>query len=136
MPFVYSTMTADNIYGDYVPHQESGGASILRGGVLIRGGANVAELNTIINGHNMTPVGRKTEVTQEQLEFLKKDPTFITQMNAGFLKIVERDVKVEKVVADEMEKADASAPITEADYKDDGKGRVGRMVKPKLGKPE
>lgn len=135
MPLVYSTMTGDNVYAEYEPPSESGGANVMKRGILIRGGANVAELNTIINGHNMTPVGRKNEVTQDELEFLLKEPTFQTQMKAGFLKIVERDIKVEKAVED-MEKKDASAPITESDYKDDGKGRMGRMVKPKLGKPE
>jgi hypothetical protein len=55
-----------------------------------------------------------TKVTTEQLEALKRNAVFMLHHNNGFIRWEATKHDVERVVVD-MERADASAPDTEAD---------------------
>ena len=94
--YVYSTLTASVNY------------STNAGPVLIAGGANVP------NQYMQTSAGVVTKVTGEQLEALKRNAVFMTHHTNGFIRWETTKHEVEKVVVD-MERADASAPDTEAD---------------------
>lgn len=109
MPFVYSTLTAGNTYVDY--HATVNGVPTAVRSVAIAGGTNVP------NKHLVTPMGVVTEVTDDELEFLEKDPGFIFHREKGFLKVQKTKANPEKVAAD-METRDASAPAVPQDFKD------------------
>lgn len=94
--YVYSTLTASVNY------------TTDAGDVLIAGGANVP------NKYMLTSAGVVTSVTTEQLSALKKLPLFQLHHENGFIRWESKKHDVEKVVVD-MERADASAPDTEAD---------------------
>lgn len=81
--------------------------------ITIKGGANVADKRTIL-----TPRGVSTEVTDEQVEMLKKHPIFREHLKGGYVTIVETKYREEaEKVVDDMAKKDGSAPKTPADYK-------------------
>lgn len=94
--YVYSTLTASVCYETHA------------GPVLIAGGANVP------NQYMQTSAGVVTKVTSEQLDALRKLPLFNLHKDNGFIRWENTKHDVEKVVVD-MERADASAPDTEAD---------------------
>ena len=94
--YVYSTLTAGVNYGTEA------------GAVHIAGGANVP------NKYMLTSAGVVTSVTADQLEALKRNRVFMLHHNNGFIRWEAKKHDVEKVVVD-MERADASAPDTEAD---------------------
>lgn len=95
--YVYSTLTASV---NYMISEEAS--------VLIAGGANVP------NKYMLTSAGVVTPVTSEQLDALKKLPLFQLHHQNGFIRWEAKKHDIEKVVVD-MERADASAPDTEAD---------------------
>ena len=94
--YVYSTLTASVCY------QTDAGP------VTIMGGANVP------NEFMQTSAGVVTKVSTEQLDALKKVAVFQLHHQNGFIRWESTKHDVEKVVVD-MERADASAPDTEAD---------------------
>jgi hypothetical protein len=115
--FVYSTLTADNLYGPYKP----GGADlpIREGMVLIKGGANVAGPSK----HLVTPLGVVTEITHEQLALLRADVTFLAHERNGFITVSENKTDADHVAAD-MEGRDESAPMTPEDVAPEDVDRV------------
>lgn len=108
MPYVYSTLTADNQYRLY----DDGGADmkVPRQNIVIKGGTGVA------NDRLVTPLGVVTQVTAEEADALKKHPVFQEHLKNGFVVIQAKQVEPEKVAAD-MDTADKSAPLNPARYK-------------------
>ena len=109
MPYVVSTMSNDQRYTDWdIPNLE--GSKVARpaqarASVLIKGKANVITKNLI------TPEGVITQVSDEQLEVLKRVKLFQTHVDNGSLKIMGREVAPEKAVRD-MRDRDESAPLS------------------------
>lgn len=118
MPFVISTATNDAYYPEYAP----GGADlpVIKRKVLIKGGANRG------GKHLHTPHGVATEVSEDDLEFLKAHPAFKRHVEKGFLTVVEskKEPEADKVALD-MTPKDASAPRTPDDYPQEKKPVVG-----------
>ena len=107
MPYVYSTLTADNQYTAY--SKGGDGQPLAERAVLIKGGSNVADPNTLL-----TPYGVPTKVTDDELEFLETIPAFRQHRDAGFLAVSKDKVEAEVVAAD-MTLRDGSAPLTPED---------------------
>lgn len=106
---VFSTLANDQRYANYVSNPE--GAPIVTGEVLIKGGAGVA------NDRFITPMGVHTEISEEQLAELEKNPVFIKHKKNGFVTVQQRRADPEKVATD-MNAKDLSRPFTPADYLD------------------
>lgn len=106
--YVYSTLSSNQAYTLY----QTGGADlpVALPPVLIKGGAGIA------NSHLVTPDGVVTEITDEQLAYLRQDPCFLHHEKHGFIKVSAAKVDVEKVVAD-MERRDQSAPVVPPELK-------------------
>ncbi len=101
--YVYSTLAASVNYTVY--QKQANDMQVPVANVLIQGGAGVADSNFV------TPQGVVTVITNEQLEILKKVPLFNDHVKAGHIKVQERKVDVEAIVAD-MNRMDPSAPKT------------------------
>ena len=88
--YVYSTVTASIAYkiGDKA--------------IIIKGGANVTDK------HMWTPKGVATEVTREELEELRKIPSFASREKDGYFSTSQFEKNANKV-ADGMAGADKSA---------------------------
>lgn len=75
--------------------------------ILINGAANVVDHFTL-----RTPTGAVTEVSDEDLELLKKNPAFQRHVARGFMKVVgESELNTE-----DMQAKDNSAQLLDADY--------------------
>ena len=103
--FIYSTLTADQLYTAWTTPPK-GGMAAIKHQVRVKGGANVA------NNHKVTPRGVRTEVTREDMEILKDLHVFQQHMKNGFITIREEKIDPEVAVAAEMEQKDKSAPFT------------------------
>ena len=88
--YVYSTVTASIAYtvGDKT--------------IVIKGGANVADK------HLWTPKGVATKVTREELEELRKIPSFASREESGYFSTSQFEKNPDKV-ANDMAGADGSA---------------------------
>lgn len=106
--YVYSTLTADNEYADWVKTGDREQQMVKRS-VLIKGGHGVMNKNFI------TPLGVVTEVTDEELEFLLTCDAFKLHMKNDFIKVDKKKQETEKVAAD-MKRRDQSSPIVPSDY--------------------
>jgi len=104
MPHIYSTISTDMIYANYV---ENSNADIptIRAQVLIKGGANVANKNII------TVSGVRTTVTDAEMKELHMNPVFKQHLANGFVKIEKTKADVKKVVKG-MTPEDSSSPLT------------------------
>ena len=115
--FIYSTLSSNIYYPTYRvranPNQAT--PNKVKSGVLLYGGANVANKNFV------TPEGVVTEVSDEQLEELMNNEAFNRHLKRGFFSIQKKEVKIEKAVKD-LKKKDKIAPITPEDLK--GKYKV------------
>ena len=106
MPHIYSTLSADVSYTKYdlsskdLPRAERA--------VLIKGGTGISNKNLV------TPLGVHTQVTNDELEFLKSDEVFLMHMQNGYIKIGKAKVEPEIVAAD-MVTRDNSAPVVPQD---------------------
>jgi len=110
MPLIFSTMTGAVTYTDW--KMSPGGLSIAGKEVTIKGGANVADRRTIL-----TPRGIGTQVTDDDLQFLKNDPTFLMHEKNGFITIDSAsDIRDADLAAASMEGRDDSAPDVEQDF--------------------
>jgi len=115
--YVYSTLTASVRYCAGVPGEP--GMIVPNDGILIEGGANVANKNLI------TPTGAVvTVIDSDDLERLRADPTFKLHEANGFLKVSEHREDGEKVAAQDMKLRDESAPLTPADFKEGEEPKV------------
>lgn len=75
--------------------------------IRIKGGANVRNKYTLA-----TPTGVVTEVSDEDLALLQKDPAFKIHVAKGFMKVMS----TEKVDVSDMEKKDRSAQLTDSEH--------------------
>ena len=114
MPFVYSTLTCDNIYAGYDQRSDASAHNLVKK-VLIKGGSNVADK------HFITKYGVMTEVSVEDLAFLQKDSIFQLHVKNGFITFRDRRAADPEVVAADMEGRDESAPLVDEDFDEDTK---------------
>lgn len=107
MFYVYSTLTSSNDYAIYEKNNAKDLPKINRV-IRIEGGSNVANKNLI------TPRGVVTSVSDSNYEALKENYHFKKHLENGFLSVVKKEVKIEKVISS-LEKKDKSAPKTPND---------------------
>jgi len=112
--YVISTLTADN---RYVGWNKSGGVNMIERSVVVRGGAGIPRASDA--GDGATPSGVRTQVSDEDAEFLANHPHFQQHAKGGFVKIVNTAQDPEKA-AQSMDK-DASGPKTAKDVAADNK---------------
>lgn len=103
---IFSTLASDVAYTNHAP----GGADlpIAMPPVTIKGGAGVA------NDRLVTPRGVATRVTEEQVEYLRKNPIFNLHEKNGFVMVSDSDADPDKAAAD-MTGRDNSAPVVPQD---------------------
>lgn len=107
--YVYSTLSNDQAYAGWAKPNENS-LPVRTKTVLIKGGANVANKTLV------TPKGVPNAISDEDLEFLKKNRHFVDHMKRGFIKIGKRG-EADKVAKD-MTAKDQSAPRTPDDFGD------------------
>ena len=110
MKHVFSTLSADTNYADWVTQP---GVNTILKKVLVRGGAGVA-LGT--GGQIYTPGGMRTEISDADAEFLRKNVHFQEHMKRGHVRIEDKPLDAEKV-AGKMETDAGSTPKTQDDVK-------------------
>ena len=114
MPFIYSTLTADQYY--ILPKEPVQGSQksvtkpIAEFAFLVKGGANVTTKRIV------TPLGVATQCTDEELEKLQKIKAFQNHVAGGYLK-VEKSKRSEEAAAKDMTAKDESAPHNAEDIK-------------------
>lgn len=124
--YIYSTLSADVNYNIYVHNSE--GHPLVAKSIHIKGGSGIA------GKHFITPLGVRTEISDEELSLLENDEVFKTHKANGFVSISKADINPEVAAAD-METRDGSAPAVPEDFKEtskDGKTNRSFTVKNKL----
>lgn len=115
MYYVYSTATNSGSYVEYeknasnelsIPKKWPNGKPMV---VTIKGGHGLSDK------HFVTPKGVVTQVTDEEMEWLKTNPAFLRHMDRGFISYDKKKVAPEKKARD-MEQKDNCAPLTPKDY--------------------
>jgi len=121
MPLIYSTMTEPVEYTlynkDMNPGTKIAKAATPVKSIRVEGGANKFL-------DRETPVGTATQVTDEELDLLRKNKVFARQLERGFLVVVATNKGPDvKKVAKDMTKRDESAPLSEehGDFKEGGR---------------
>lgn len=120
MPYVYSTLTNDQVYTLWRPASTEKKPNVALKKVKINGGHGRMDRKNLV-----TPLGVVTEVSNEDLEALNQIGAFRKHMEAGFIKVDKKKSDPEKVASD-MAKKDASAQKTPSDF----------VEPPKVGKPD
>lgn len=123
MPYVYSTLTNNQLYTSYKPAIADGAPSIVDRQVFINGGANLADKVL------QTPRGAVTHVSDEDVAFLRKNPDFQLHEKNGFVTIEAKKLDSIEAVAADMTARDESAPMTMQDVELDGKKAKAGKVK-------
>jgi major membrane immunogen (membrane-anchored lipoprotein) len=111
---VYSTMGQSVRYVKWQKTLDQ--LPVIEKDVLIRGGTGVIDAKTLI-----TPCGIRTEVPDEDYEWLKEDFTFKRHVQNGFITVTNVKEKASKV-AKNMTAKDGSAQFTPQDFEDKNKG--------------
>lgn len=113
MPYVYSTMSADVAYTDWLPRTEGQHFDVPAKRVLIKGGHGVA------GKHFITPRGVATQVTEEELALLEKNETFQRHMQAGFISVSDKKRNTEVVSADmtTFDRSKDATPLVPGEFK-------------------
>lgn len=106
---VFSTLANDQRYVNYETNPE--GIPLPTSDIFIKGGAGVA------NDRLITPYGVVTEIPEEHVAELRKNPVFIRHERDGYITIRTRGADADKVATD-MNARDPSRPLTPADYLD------------------
>lgn len=119
--FVYCTLTNDHAYTNFKPQDNPGQPLEIESQVIIKGGANLATSQLI------TPLGARTEVSDDQLEALEKNSTFQKHKSQGFIKVTHHKEDADEAVHD-MQAKDAAAPKTPDSPEFQGSGEM--AVKP------
>lgn len=83
--------------------------------ILIKGGANVINKKTM-----ETPKGMITEITEEELEFLKTQYLFNFKLEKGSYEIVSNEGKAKEKIKKSTRKKDKGAQLTAQDFVDAG----------------
>lgn len=103
---VYSTATAGVDFTAYQPSRNMSPNRPIKK-VSVAGGSNVA------NKQIITPYGVRTEVSDEDADFLKDHPVFQRMEAGGFMRLIKSKKDPEKVITSEkMQVRDGSAPET------------------------
>ncbi len=110
MPYVYSTASADTCYTSFRRVTKDLNLPVER--VLVKGGSNVMDRKRLV-----TPLGVATKVTEEELAFLQKHPTFLRHAAKGFVKVAKTKQEPEKVAGD-MTPRDKGAQLVAGDFPD------------------
>lgn len=113
--YVYSTLASDVAYTNHVAG--GGDIPVALPPVLIRGGAGVA------NDRIITPQGVMTEVTGEQLDYLRENPVFKLHEENGYVLVSSDEIRIESAVAD-MNGRDESAPLVPQDLPKDSQPKA------------
>lgn len=136
MPAVYSTITNDSAYTEY--RSGVNDLPIRVRSVTIKGGAGVSKVKTM-----ETPLGVRTEVSNDVLAFLEKDVNFQRHVQAGFLRVVKTGKPDVAAVAADMNQRDGCAPYVPNDFPEDQQPLVGDekpvsdvTTKPRYEKPQ
>jgi rRNA maturation endonuclease Nob1 len=108
MPFIYSTLSNDNVYVQYAEQKSNNLAPVAVGSIYIAGKANITNKNLL------TPKGVVTEVTDAQLKDLELSEVFNIHVKNGFI-TVDKSKKDADKVAKDMTAKDKSAPLSEED---------------------
>ena len=106
---VFSTLSADTTYTAW--ETQPGVSTILRQ-VLVRGGAGVAQPG--MGAKIYTPQGVRTEVSEEDADFLSKHELFKFHQDRGHVKI-ENIARDADKVAEKMDSDAGGTPKTPAD---------------------
>lgn len=115
MPYILSSLSNDVKYCFW--SKVGPNVVVVKKEILIKGGANVADKKTLV-----TPNGVSTEVSDDDLAMLSKNPSFKRHLERGFLRIVETENKYKaKEEAEKMDKKDKSAQTTKETYKKRGR---------------
>lgn len=107
--YITSTLTCDQRYINYNNTLKHGVNTPVEE-VVIKGGSNVSDPLTLA-----VRVGTQTEVSEEQLAMLEKNPVFQLHKKNGFI-VVSKKEDVLKVVED-MAKEDSGAQNTEKKFR-------------------
>lgn len=108
--YVFSTLANDQKYTNWL---KGGGDLPIQGhSVVIEGGTGVSDKRLI------TPLGVATEVSDEDMAELEKNPVFLKHKAEGFISVSKKKADAEKV-ASGMNLGDKSAPLTDASFKED-----------------
>lgn len=75
--------------------------------IVIKGGANVRNRYSLA-----TPTGMVTEVTDDELAYLQKDPGFQYHVAKGFMKVMNTD----KLNVSDLQPKDGCAQLTDEDH--------------------
>lgn len=118
MHFVFSTLTSDQLYTEYLPSAND--LPTPGGQVLIRGGAGV------MNDRIVTPHGVMTQVDDSQMAILMNVPAFREHAQNGYIKVLESEADPDKVAAD-MASRDGSAPLVPQDLPEGQQPKVGAV---------
>ena len=123
MPYVYSTLSSDQVYTLY--HTEEGRIPKIVYKVHVKGGANVASKQLV------TPLGVATRITEKQKELLLENRVFKIHVENGFVCLRDdvKEVDIEKIIAEGMETRDASAPLVDADFEEGSAPSKGKKAK-------
>lgn len=105
--YIYSTLTDSNLHTGYDLANGNDLKPIERQ-VLVKGGAGLANENFV------TPDGVLTIVTNEELEWLLRQPLFALHVANGYVKHSFAQADANKIAA-EMNRRDGAAPLTQAD---------------------
>lgn len=119
--FVYSTCTNGTDFVEWA----SGANDIPRKvrSVSIQGGAGIVQRRTLV-----TMLGVKTDVTQEDMDFLNSNQEFMRMKSEGWLTVVKASgwqADPDSVAAD-MSQRDGSSPFVPNDFGEEDAPRVGK----------
>lgn len=109
MPFIFSTLTANHLYTNWVaPNEKTLVRNIVGNPVLIKGGANLPDTEN----PKSAPKAIVTEVTEQQLEYLEQNSVFRKHQKAGLILVMQSKADPETVAKADMTPKDNSAPLT------------------------
>ncbi len=118
MPYVYSTLTADQEYALYPNELDPKSIAQAEASIFIAGKANVLNPKTFL-----TPKGMCTSIGEEELVVLEKIPAFLRHKEAGYITVERKEAPVEKVVKN-MTSKDSSAQLVAEDFAEDRQPKV------------
>ena len=118
MPYVYSTLSADQAYCLYPTEVDPKGLIEPMETIFIAGKANVMDPKTFL-----TPKGMCTSIGEEELAVLEQVPAFKRHQEAGYILVERKKGEVDKVVKN-MTAKDAGAQLTDDDFEAEKKPKV------------
>ena len=114
---VYSTLPAGQTYLNHI--RTANDLPVADGdGVKIKGGHGIAHQDAAQGLY--TPMGVRTEISAEQLRYLRQNSEFNAHERRGYIKVMDSKVDPEKAVGD-MQTVNPSRQLTDADLPDEVK---------------